>query len=90
MANAKVFYDLIGEYCGYIRGTPLGDPGMFAWFYPIQPKKFQNALQRAKVALVDGRACGMEEDGWYRMSMGHTLEVTQAALGRLRKELDNG
>lgn len=64
--------------------------GMFAWFKAANPILFKNALRHAKVTLVDGKACGMDEDGWYRMSLGQTPEVQEEALSRLAKELDHG
>ncbi len=90
LANFQCFEQLIAAYCDYCRFYIEPPVGMFQWFLVADHKKFQAALERAKVALVDGRACGMEEEGWYRMSMGHTLEVTRNALTRLAKELDNG
>ncbi len=88
--NGQLFRDHLMKHTGFCRGTPMGDPGMFAWFYACQPEKFKAALVRAKVALVDGRACGMKDEGWYRMSMGQTVQVTEKALSRLALELNDG
>lgn len=64
--------------------------GMFAWFKTKDPEVFRDALKCAKVMLVDGKACGATEDGWFRMSLGQSPEVQKSALERLGQELSYG
>ncbi len=94
-ANGDMFWDLISPYCvndsedhPMIKGVPLNGSGMFAFFKVNRPDQFKEALNHAKVNLVSGEACGMEESGWFRMSMGHYRDVTEQALIRLEQELE--
>jgi len=60
--------------------------GMFAWFRPVSHKKFSDALIRANVRMVTGDACG-DLHTYFRMSLGHTNEVTEQAVTALLEEL---
>jgi aspartate/methionine/tyrosine aminotransferase len=61
--------------------------GMFAWFRPVSYKKFSDAIVRANVKLVTGDACG-GSPLFFRMSLGHTNEVTEMAITCLLNELE--
>ncbi len=88
ISNGMAFNTHITPHCLEVLGVPESGRGMFAWFRVADTDKFKVALERAKILLVSGEACGMTEPGWYRMSMGHYPEVTQEALERLGKELN--
>lgn len=90
MTNGNTFNELISDLTQYSRGVPADGSGMFAWFKARRPGDFARALRDAKVKVVSGLACGEHEQGWYRMSMGHTPEVTRAALLALKHEYING
>jgi len=47
--------------------------GMFAWFkiYPELQLKFKDKLVRHRIKLAPGTDFGVEEEGWWRMSLGH-------------------
>lgn len=83
--NGKIFMENLGRYCETISGVPTGNPGMFAWFRikPMLQPYFAQALEDCRVRLVTGEACGMQEPGWYRMSMGHRPWYTAEALVKL-------
>jgi len=87
MENCRVFCEIVKPYCSEIRGLPINGSGMFAFFKVKDVVEFQQALDRAKLALVTGEACGMKEPGWYRANMAQTNEYTESALEALRKEL---
>lgn len=65
--NAMAFWQRIAPLCLATGGSPNG-LGMFAFFKVKQPKIFEKALERARVRLVTGEACGMKSRGWYRMN----------------------
>lgn len=83
--NGNSFNQLLGKYCSVIQGIPLDGKGMFAWFqiHPEYQEKFVNAIDKLKIKLVTGDACGTTDSGWYRMSMGHRTDFTQEALEKL-------
>lgn len=87
--NGQAFNALIGPSCAIVRGVPRDGTGMFAWFkvWDDEAMVFKAALQRAKITLVSGAACGMTEPGWWRMNMALDTRTTRAALERLAKEL---
>lgn len=89
LKNGDNFNQAMGPYCSIIQGVPLDGRGMFAWFKiaPEYQEEFKIAITKLKIKLVTGEACGVKEDGWYRMSMGHRVNFTQEALGKLEKEL---
>lgn len=84
--NGVEFKNYLGRMIEEYRGVPDSGVGMFAWFKVKQEKRFLEALDRSKVRLVTGQACGMEQPGWYRMSCGHRIDYTRAALSQLNKE----
>ncbi len=90
LRNAYEFNYWIRPHCDVVEGTPTSSIGMFAWFKAKDAKTFRLALERAMILVVDGKACGATEDGWFRMSMGQSPEVNREALTRLGTELDNG
>ncbi len=87
MKNGSFFNHWIAPYCEVVDGLPHNGRGMFAWFKVKSPTQFRLALQKSKVLVVNGAACGMEEDGWFRMSMGHCPEFTRSALENLADKL---
>jgi histidinol-phosphate/aromatic aminotransferase/cobyric acid decarboxylase-like protein len=78
---------LLGEFC--IKMNVEAKRGMFGFIQLKDPPKFDLALKSSKVSVVPGKACGMKEDGWYRLSLGWGNDYTQRALQALRKELLN-
>ena len=78
---------LLGEFCITMNVQPR--KGMFGWIQVKDHAKFDLALKASKVSVVPGRACGMKEDGWYRLSLGWGNDYTERALHALRKELLN-
>lgn len=89
MKNGEVFLSNLMGHCAAIHGVPNSMRGMFAWFKVREPVRFERALQKAKVALVTGEACGMTEAGWYRMSCGHRNDFTERALTALQQALSS-
>lgn len=91
LKNARVFSQVLGGYCDAIQGTPFNDVGMFAWFKVRGgfdgEGHFQGALNKAKVLVLPGRACGMQEPGWFRMNMAHRTDYTEKALITLEANL---
>ena len=90
LANGDIFNQLMGPYCSVIQGVPFDGRGMFAWFQitPEYQEKFIAAINKLKIKLVTGDACGVKDKGWYRMSMGHRMNFTQEALEKLKLELE--
>ncbi len=85
--NGYIFNQTVAPYCLQIAGLPATDVGMFAWFQPdMNTLKFKDALAEAKILLVSGTACGMD-DSWFRMSLGQTPEVLKPQLERLAEVL---
>jgi hypothetical protein len=85
LANGEMFKHYLGDHCTWYTGLPLSGKGMFAYFLPFEG--FDRALDKAKVKLVDGIACGERYGGRYRMNMAHANSYTEAALKRLRESL---
>lgn len=82
--NGDAFRYYISPYCVDVRGVPATGTGMFAYFKVKPEIDFDAVLKKAKVVLVSGSACGEIEKGWYRMSMGHNRQYTEAALGAIK------
>lgn len=82
--NCCFFKQFIAPHCSEIHGAPNGH-GMFGWFKVKDSDKFSSALQKSHVKLVTGDVCGMTEDGWYRMNLGHRNSVTEEALTSFAK-----
>lgn len=89
LKNGDNFNQLLGSYCSIIQGVPLDGNGMFAWFqiHPEYQDKFISAINKLQIKLVTGSACGIDDPGYYRMSMGHRADFTQEALEKLHTEL---
>lgn len=67
-------YERFDLYIGkYIDNLATDRKGMFAWFKAKDPEKFAKALETSGVAMVTGKACGLDEAGVYRASMGRVL-----------------
>lgn len=62
------------------------DNGMFAWFEPKDPAAFKAAIDKLKILMVDGAACGVP--GHYRASLGLTNAKFHSAVLSLVKELE--
>ncbi len=60
--------------------------GMFAWFEPKNPEQFKAAIDKLKILMVDGSACGIP--GCYRASLGLTNSKFHSAVLALVKELE--
>jgi len=60
--------------------------GMFAWFEPKNPEQFKAAIDKLKILMVDGSACGVP--GHYRASLGLTNSKFHSAVLALVKELE--
>lgn len=92
LKNGDIFNQALGSFCSVIQGAPLDGRGMFAWFQidPEYRRKFAGAIKNLNIKLVSGNACGVKEEGWYRMSMGHRTAFTQEALEKLHSEMTNG
>jgi histidinol-phosphate/aromatic aminotransferase/cobyric acid decarboxylase-like protein len=84
-SNAESFHRYLDKYLDLYKGAPKG---MFTFVKVRDLEKFQNALATAKVQVVPGRACGMQEDGWFRFSIGWQPEYLDPALRELKKVLD--
>ena len=88
MANGRAFMWHLASHCSTVHGVPTDGTGMFAFFRVREISRFVAALQRAKVAVVSGDACGMGAGkGWFRMNMAHDREYTTRALEALKREL---
>lgn len=81
--NGLNFHDNLGKHCEAVLGVPASMSGMFAFFKARDPEAFAQALKQSRVRLVDGAACGAAEAGWYRMSLGHTKETVERAVGAI-------
>lgn len=84
--NAELFRIYVSPLCEKVDGLPANSRGMFAWFKVKNQPLFEQAMKRADVRLVTGVACGMTEDGWYRMNLGHRTAVLKDALTKLAEE----
>jgi len=89
LRNGEIFNQTMGPFCSVIQGVPLDGRGMFSWFRVDSEYKdrFDAAINKLKIKLVTGDGCGVKENGWYRMSMGHRTSYTQEALEQLNTEI---
>lgn len=94
--NGERFNTLLGEFCAEVRGVPKDGTGMFAYFCvrPECHEAFERAQREAKVALVNGAACGQPHTTppqyrkcYYRMNMAQDCDYTAAALRAIRERL---
>lgn len=87
-SNGRLFNRELGKAVQWVAGVPARGQGMFAWF-SVKDEfffAFESAIQRAKVALVSGLACG-RGGGIYRMNMCHEQDYTRRALEAIKKEM---
>ena len=67
--------------------------GMFGWFdlpydVGVRQEEFDALLREARVMLVPASACGvLDKPGRYRISLGHRVEVVDAALQSISEAL---
>lgn len=87
ITNANAFLRALEPHCKTIEGLPVNHRGMFAWFYADDPERFAAALETSGVAVVEGRACGAQEPGWYRLSLGHRATVLAEGLRKITEAL---
>lgn len=87
LANGEIFRKHLGDRVEVYSGVPLDGSGMFAWFKADDDAKFQEALTKSKVLVIPGKSCGIHDPGWWRMSMGHRNDFTEAALKALARNL---
>lgn len=80
---------LVDFYLGNVIEINVKTTGIFAWFKVKDPYHFSNALTRSGVKLIPGESCGMIETGWYRMNIGVETRYLEAALIKLKGELEN-
>lgn len=85
-ANVETYVLRLGEYIQEDSGAWSDGTGMFAWFKPADPERFNSALEKSNVKVIPGNACGGHPD-FYRMNLGHEAGYTQQALTALEKEL---
>jgi aspartate/methionine/tyrosine aminotransferase len=87
LLNAGIFHQELGGFVDKIEGVPSNGTGMFAWFtvFPDVAVKFKQALEIAKVRLINGEACG--SPGWYRMSCAQDPDVTFQALRAIKEAI---
>lgn len=85
--NGAIFRHYIGKHCETVKGVPSTDRGMYAYFKVLDPEHFGVALEKTRVRLVSGEACGETKPGWWRMNMMEDLNYTQAALEKLSEAL---
>jgi aspartate/methionine/tyrosine aminotransferase len=78
----------LGAHLDRIEGVPKDGTGMFAWVRPKDPQAFLNACQDAKVAVVTGLACGMDND-WVRLNMMAGVGHTEIALKAIAEKLED-
>ncbi len=81
--NAELFNECIAPHCDVVKGASTEHRGMFAYFKVNDINNFEAALKKSRVLVVNGKACGETEPGWYRMSLGHRNEFVQQAIGVL-------
>lgn len=86
LRNSFLFNDALGRFCERLEGVPGNGRGMFAWFKIKEQshQKFQQALEKSKVAMVPGYACGMREPGWFRASLGADWSTLSKAMEKIR------
>jgi len=71
-----------------IPNKPIS-PGMFFWHKFEDYERLEQALEKAKIAVLRGEACGMTEPGWFRWSLGQNTHITQEAMKQLEIELND-
>lgn len=57
---------------------------MFRWMKVDDPERFQQALVKSKVHLMNGTAFGAEKD-MYRLSLGQNARYTEEAIEAFNK-----
>jgi aspartate/methionine/tyrosine aminotransferase len=87
LINADIFWQNLGGFVDQVEGVPDNGTGMFAWFkiYPDVSIQFVQALETAKVRLIEGAACGIP--GYWRMSMAQDPDLTYQALSGIKKAI---
>jgi len=83
-ANRAVFFGYLEDHIE--DHSADFDNGMFAWFKPKDPAAFKAAIDKLKILMVDGAACGCP--GFYRASLGLTNAKFHSAVLSLVKELE--
>jgi len=86
LTNGDIFNRYLGDVIEEVHGIPNEGVGMFAWFKVKDPYFFNEALDKAKIKVVSGPACGGSENH-FRMSMGLTPDKTEIALKTLRDKI---
>lgn len=86
LTNGDIFKTYLSNHTDDVHGVPNEGTGMFAWFKVNDVYRFNEALNKAKIRLVTGPACGGDEN-YFRMSMGLTPDKTEAALKALKAHL---
>lgn len=76
------------KHFSVIEGLPTSKSGMFAWVQAKNPDSFKALIGKAKVKMIDGKYCGVE-DGWFRVSMGVTPQAMRDAVQAI-KEVEHG
>lgn len=86
--NGELCKAMLGKV-GSIHGFPEHGGGMFAWIeIPANDRaRFAQALIKAKVTVVNGKACGNDTDGFYRLNMCHLSDYTFEALTAIKENL---
>lgn len=82
--NSLFFYGYLGDHIVSMESEGCSG-GMFAWFKPVNPERFCQALKTSKVSMVEGTAFG--EPGLYRANLGLKQQELQDAVLALAKEL---
>lgn len=83
-ANRALFFGYLEDHISD-RSVDF-DNGMFAWFEPKDPAAFKAAIDKLKILMVDGAACGVP--GHYRASLGLTNAKFHSAVLSLVRELE--
>jgi len=86
LGNGEMFNHYLKDHVKQVQGVPASGTGMFAWFEVADAYNFNEALNRAKIRVVSGPACGGDEN-WFRMSMGLKPTNMEAALKALKAQL---
>ena len=89
ISNGIHFAMALSEYVDNVQGVPANATGMFAFFHIKTEfqKVFDAVLKAKKIFLVNGKSCGMIDEGWYRMNLGQTSEYVRDTLYVLKEEL---
>lgn len=87
LINADIFWQELGGFVDKVEGVPATYNGMFAWFtiHNDVSLQFKQALEIAKVRLIEGTACG--KPGWWRMSMAQDPDLTFQALRGIKEAI---